>query len=133
MRINKTLVRGFGVAAVLSVSATPAVALGLGDLAKVVLGGNSILKKGQDKCGQSLGLTSKDSLAMTFARAAVEKSLPLSQLATLDSAADASANTAAQSPAFCAETKAKKPSMMKAITKAGKSILKSGALGGLKL
>ena len=46
---------------------TPAAALGIGDLAKVVLGNGSVLKKGEEKCGTSLGLTKKDSLAMTFA------------------------------------------------------------------
>jgi antitoxin component of RelBE/YafQ-DinJ toxin-antitoxin module len=113
--------------------ATPATALGLGDLAKVVLGGNSVLKKGEQKCGSSLGLTKDDSLAMTFARSAVEQALPISQFTALDKSAEADATSAANSPTFCNETKKKKSGMMKAITKAGKSILKQKALGGFGL
>lgn len=112
---------------------TPAAALGLGDLAKVVLGGNSVLKKGEQKCGTSLGLTKDDSLAMTFARAAVERSLPISQFTALDKSTEAEATSASTAPTFCNETKKKKSGMMKAITKAGKSILKQKALGGLGL
>jgi antitoxin component of RelBE/YafQ-DinJ toxin-antitoxin module len=111
--------------------ATPASALGLGDLAKVVLGGNSVLKKGEQKCGSSLGLTKDDSLAMTFARAAVERSLPISEFTALDKSAEVDAANASNAPAFCNETKKKKSGMMKAITKAGKSIIKQKALGGL--
>lgn len=113
--------------------ATPATALGIGDLAKIVLGNSSVLKKGQEKCGQTLGLTNDDSLAMTLARAAVEKALPISQFTALDNAANTSATTAAQTPTFCNETKVQKPSMMKTIAKAGKAILKARALGGLGL
>jgi antitoxin component of RelBE/YafQ-DinJ toxin-antitoxin module len=116
-----------------AVVATPATALGIGDLAKVVLGGNSVLKKGEQKCGTSLGLTKDDSLAMTFARSAVEQALPISQFTTLDKAAEADATNAATAPTFCNETKKKKSGLMKSITKAGKSILKQKALGGLGL
>jgi antitoxin component of RelBE/YafQ-DinJ toxin-antitoxin module len=116
-----------------AVAATPATALGIGDLAKVVLGGNSVLKKGEQKCGTSLGLTKDDSLAMTFARSAVEQALPISQFTALDKAAEAEATSAATAPTFCNETKKKKSGLMKSITKAGKSILKQKALGGLGL
>jgi antitoxin component of RelBE/YafQ-DinJ toxin-antitoxin module len=116
-----------------AVAATPATALGIGDLAKVVLGGNSVLKKGEQKCGTSLGLTKDDSLAMTFARSAVEQALPISQFTALDKAAETEATSAATAPTFCNETKKKKSGLMKSITKAGKSILKQKALGGLGL
>jgi antitoxin component of RelBE/YafQ-DinJ toxin-antitoxin module len=116
-----------------AVAATPATALGIGDLAKVVLGGNSVLKKGEQKCGTSLGITKNDSLAMTFARSAVEQALPISQFTALDKAAEADATSASTAPTFCNETKKKKSGLMKSITKAGKSILKQKALGGLGL
>jgi hypothetical protein len=111
----------------------PAQALGVGDLAKTVLGGSSVLKKGEEKCGQSIGMTKNDSLAITYARGAVEKVLPISQFVALDQAAATDATTAAQSDSFCKDTAAKKPSMMKSIIKAGKSILKARALGTLGL
>jgi antitoxin component of RelBE/YafQ-DinJ toxin-antitoxin module len=130
---NILIGRGIGAAALALMITTPAAALGLGDLAKVVLGGNSVLKKGEQKCGSSLGLTKDDSLAMTFARAAVERSLPISQFSALDKSAEADATSAANAPTFCNETKKKKSGMMKAITKAGKSILKQKAFGGLGL
>jgi antitoxin component of RelBE/YafQ-DinJ toxin-antitoxin module len=113
--------------------ATPASALDLGDLAKVVLGNSSVLKKGEEKCGSSFGFTKSDSLAMTAARSATEQALPISQFLTLDKASQVDATTAAANPNFCNETKKKKSGLMKAMTKAGKSILKQKALGGLGL
>jgi antitoxin component of RelBE/YafQ-DinJ toxin-antitoxin module len=125
---------GYSVAATaFALIATPAVALGIGDLAKVVLGNSSVLKKGEEKCGTSLGLTKNDSLAMTFARSAVEQSLPISQFLALDKASQVDAATTSAAPTFCNETKKKKSGLMKAMTKAGKSILKQKALGGLGL
>jgi antitoxin component of RelBE/YafQ-DinJ toxin-antitoxin module len=125
---------GYGAAVAASaLLATPAAALGIGDLAKVVLGNSSVLKKGEEKCGTSLGLTKNDSLAMTFARSAVEQSLPISQFLALDKASQVDAATTSVAPTFCNETKKKKSGLMKAMTKAGKSILKQKALGGLGL
>lgn len=113
--------------------AAPATAVGIGDLAKVVLSGSSILKKAEEKCGNSLGLTREDSLALTLARSAVEQTLPLSQLTALDKASQSEAETAAKETGFCPETKKKKSGLMKRISKAGKAILKKKALGGLGL
>jgi antitoxin component of RelBE/YafQ-DinJ toxin-antitoxin module len=125
---------GYSVAAAAFVlAAAPAAALGIGDLAKVVLGNSSVLKKGEEKCGASLGVTKNDSLAMTLARSAVEQSLPISQFLALDKASQVDATTTAATPTFCNETKKKKSGLMKAMTKAGKSILKQKALGGLGL
>jgi antitoxin component of RelBE/YafQ-DinJ toxin-antitoxin module len=127
MRIMKLVLAGVAAGAI---SAVPAQAVGLGDLAKVVLGGGSVLKKGQEKCGSSLGLTQNDSLAIAFARAAAERALPVSQFNILDQAADADAAKQAQATTFCPETKKKKSGLMKAIKKAGKSILTARVLGG---
>jgi antitoxin component of RelBE/YafQ-DinJ toxin-antitoxin module len=109
--------------------ATPAFAVGIGDLAKTVLGNGSILKKGQEKCGASLAITSQESLAMTFARAAAERALPISQFTALDQASQTSAEQAAQSPTFCPQTAKKKSGLMNAMKKAGKAILKARILG----
>ncbi len=126
MRINRGIL-AFGAVAVLL--STPAQAVGIADLAKVVLGGSSTLKKGQEKCGTSLALTQQDSLAITFARAAAERALPMSQFSVLDQAAEANAATDAQSSTFCPETKKKKSGLMNAIKKAGKSIITARVLG----
>jgi antitoxin component of RelBE/YafQ-DinJ toxin-antitoxin module len=126
MRIH----RGFLTAGLVAVVvAAPASALGIDDLAKVVLGGGSVLKKGQEKCGSALGLTQNDNLAITFARAAAERALPISQFSVLDQAAEASAAKDAEASTFCPETKKKKSGLMKAIKKAGQSILMKKVMG----
>jgi antitoxin component of RelBE/YafQ-DinJ toxin-antitoxin module len=127
MRISTVFLAG-GIAGL--AIAAPVRAAGLEDLAKVVLGGGSILKKGQEKCGSALRLTQNDSLAITFARAAAERALPISQFTLLDQTAEADAVKQAETPTFCPETKQKKSGLMKAIKKAGKSILMTRVLGG---
>ncbi len=131
MRIS--LVKSLAIVTACSLAVAPAQAIGIGDLAKTVLGGSSVLKKGEEKCGRSIGVTRRDSLAITYARSVVEQALPLSQFVALDQTATTDAATAAQSDTFCKETAAKKPSMMKKIIKAGKSILKARTLGNLGL
>ena len=131
--MRKTLIKYSAVVAACAFVTAPAAALGIGDLAKVVLGNGSVLKKGEEKCGTSLGLTKQDSLAMTLARSAAEQSLPISQFLALDKASQVDATTAANTPTFCNETKKKKSGLMKAMTKAGKAILKQKALGSLGL
>jgi hypothetical protein len=123
VRISLTALAAIGLA-------VPAQAVGIGDLAKVVLGGGSILKKGDEKCGSKLGLTRDDSLAIAFARAAAERALPRAEFTALDKAAEADANKQAQSSTFCGETKKKKSGLMSKIKKAGKSILAKQVLGG---
>ncbi len=127
MRIGTVFLAGSILGLVMT---APARAAGLDDLAKVVLGGGSILKKGQEKCGSALRLTQNDSLAITFARGAAERALPISRFTLLDQAAEADAIKQAEAPTFCPETKKKKSGLMKAIKKAGKSILMARVLGG---
>ncbi len=110
--------------------AQPVAAVGLGDLAKVILNGNSVLKKGATTCGSSLALSSSDLSTMDIARLAAQKVLPKTQFMALETAAEADAAAQAKSVTFCDETKAKKPGLLGKIGKAGKSILK-GKLGGL--
>lgn len=108
---------------------TPAMAVGLGDLAKVVLGGSSVLKKGQEVCGSAFGLTRQDDMALTLARSAAERALPLSEFMALDTATKAEANTAATSSSFCDTTKKEKTGIVSKVKKAGKDILKKKILG----
>ena len=111
--------------------AAPAHAVGLGDLAKVVLGGSSVLKKGADKCGASLGLTQKDDLALTFARSAAEQALPISEFSALDTATKTAAETSATSPTFCSDTAKQKSGILSKVKKAGQDLLKKRLLGGI--
>lgn len=115
---------GMGVLAIMASSlvCTPVAAIGLGDLAKVVLNGSSVLKKGQQKCGSSLALTGREELALTFARAAAERSLPLSEFMALDQAGTAAADQAAQSATFCDTTKKQKKGILAKIAKAAKGM-----------
>ncbi len=122
---------GASVFAAAVLAAAPAHAVGLGDLAKVVLGGSSVLKKGAEKCGTSLGLTQKDDLALTFARSAAEQALPLSEFTALDTATKAEADTSATSPTFCADTAKKKTGIISKVKKAGQDLLKKRLLGGI--
>lgn len=112
------------------ITATPAFAVGLGDLAKVVLNGNSVLKKGKEVCGTALGLTQDDDLALALARSAAERALPISEFTKLDTAASASADSASKSAAFCDTTKKEKTGIISKVKNAGKSILKKRLLGG---
>jgi hypothetical protein len=115
----------------LATVAVPAYGLGLGDLAAVVLKGSSVLKKGEQKCGSTLALSSTENLILTEARSAVFKSIPAATFTKLDSDAEASADTSAQSKTFCPETKKKKKGLLSGIKKAGKSILAGGKLLGI--
>jgi len=54
---------GFAAASLVLLASTPASAVGLGDLAKVVLNGSSVLKKGEQKCGSAFGLTRDEDLS----------------------------------------------------------------------
>lgn len=109
----------------------PAHALGLGDLAKVVLKGGSVLKKGEQKCGNALKLTSAENLILSEARSAVFNSVPAAEFTRLDAEAEASADTEAQSKTFCPETTKKKKGLLSRVKKAGKAILGGGKLLGI--
>lgn len=119
--MRKSIISGAAILAI-AVASTPVAAIGLGDLAKVVLNGGSILKKGQQKCGSSLGLTTRDQLSLTFARAAAERSLPISEFLSLDQAGNAAADQAAQSTTFCDDTKKQKKGLLAKIAKAAKGM-----------
>lgn len=117
--------------AIAAFGSAPAHAIGLEDLAKVVLGGNSVLKKSETKCGSTAALSTKDSLTMEVAREAAKKVLTPAQFLALDTASEAEATTAASIPSFCKETVANKPSLLKTISKAGKKLVTARVLGGL--
>jgi hypothetical protein len=109
--------------------AAPALALGLGDLAKVVLGGKSVLKKAETKCGAAGSLSAQDNSTISLAVAAAKKALPEAQFLALNSAAENDATKQAETPAFCPETAKKKKGLIGKIGSAGKKLLKAKALG----
>ncbi len=109
--------------------AAPALAVGLGDLAKVILNNGSVLSTGQQKCGSTLGLTSTDQAQMSFARTAAQKAIPLAQFLALDQASNAAAATASQSPTFCNDTQKQKKGLLSKIAKAARGL--AGAKLGL--
>jgi hypothetical protein len=116
-------------ASALALVAVPASAIGLDDLLKTVLGGKSILKKAETKCGTEAKLTASDNSLINSAVLAVRKATTPQKFATLDNVARADADTQAQNETFCPETKKKKKSILSKIGKAGKAILKGKSLG----
>lgn len=107
--------------AALALLASPAAAE-TGDHAKIVFDNGSILKKAEANCGAMGRLSRRDSLALTYARAAAEQSLPLSEFEKLFRASEAEATTASAATGFCAQTKRKRPAMMSRIKKAGQAL-----------
>lgn len=118
----------FGALVAVAVAA-PAQALGIEDLAKVVLGGNSVLKKAEQNCGNNGQLTLADNATLSMAVDAVRNKLVPERFTALDGVAQAEADTQSQSQTFCTETKTKKKGLLSKIKKAGRNIL----LGGLGL
>jgi hypothetical protein len=116
-------------ASALALIAVPASALGLDDLLKTVLGGKSILKKAETKCGKPATLTASENRVLNKAVSAVRAATSPQKFASLDSVARAEADTQAQDETFCPETKKKKKSILSKIGKAGKAILKGKTLG----
>jgi antitoxin component of RelBE/YafQ-DinJ toxin-antitoxin module len=108
--------------------AAPAAAVGIEDLAQVVLGGGAVLKKAEQTCA-NVRLVKNDQLALTFARAAAEQALPISQFQAIDQIAVSDAAKEAESKGFCQGTKKKKSGMMAKIKKAGKALVKARILG----
>jgi dihydroxyacetone kinase len=109
----------------------PAHALGLDDLAKVVLKGGSVLKQGETKCGAPAKLSTGDTLKLAFARAAAERAIPVTKFMELDAQSAQEAATEAQASTFCTEAPKKKKSLIKKIGDAGKLLAKAKGLGGL--
>ncbi len=116
-------------AGAIALIAVPASAIGLGDLAKAVLGGKSVLKKAESKCGKDAALTPNDNLTLDSAVTAVRNVLAPDQFSQLDNTMRADADTQAQSSTFCPETKKKKKSILAKVAKAGKKILSGKLLG----
>jgi hypothetical protein len=112
-----------------ALSASSAQAIGLGDLAKVVLGNGATVQKAAETCPTKVSLTSQDSLTMQIARAAAEQALPASQFLALDTAANTQATTQAAAPGFCNTTAKKKNGLLDAIKKAGQKLVTARVLG----
>lgn len=116
--------------ALTAVMATPAQAMGLADLAKVVLGNGAVLQKGADTCPASkLSLGSNELLALSIARQAAQSALPAQQFLSLDTAANSQAVTQSQSPKFCDTTAKKKNVLLDAVKKAGQKLVTARVLG----
>jgi hypothetical protein len=113
---------GFGIA-ILGVSSM-ALALGVGDLAKVVLGNGSVLKKADQKCGTTLGLTSGERGSIESAFAAARSALKANEFSTLSDAATAAADDQAESSTFCNDTKKKKKGLLSKMGGAAKGLFK---------
>jgi hypothetical protein len=113
----------------LAIVAVPASAIGLDDLIKTVLGGKSILKKAETKCGQNATLTATENGSIDMAVSAVKKAITSQKFTMLDDVARAEAETQSQNETFCPETKKKKKGILSKIGKAGKAILKGKSLG----
>jgi antitoxin component of RelBE/YafQ-DinJ toxin-antitoxin module len=125
--IRKLTVTGAAMAVMVSV---PAQALGVGDLAKVVLGNGATVQKAAETCPTNkFSLTSQDSLTMQIARAAAEKALPQAQFLALDNAATTQATTQAAKPGFCNTTAKKKSGLLEALKKAGQQLITARVLG----
>ena len=120
---------GAAVIATLAMTSVPAQALGVGDLAKVVLGNGATVEKAAETCPKKVSLTSQDSLTMMIARQAAEKLLPESEFLALDAAAGAQATTQAVKPGFCTQTAKKKNGLLEAIKRAGQQLITRRVLG----
>ena len=119
---------GLALALALTVSA-PAHALGLGDLAKVVLSNGATVQKAADSCANTVTLAPADLLTLSIARQAAEQALPGAQFLALDTAANSQAATQAQAPGFCTTTAKKKVKLLDAIKRAGQKLVTARVLG----
>lgn len=106
------------------IAASQASASGLDDWAKTVVMKSAVLKQAEQSCGVSNKLTNRQSLTLTYGRAAVEQSVPISQLTALDEAATSEATAAARGDSFCVATRTKTTAMVAEIRKAGQAIEK---------
>lgn len=104
-------------------SSTPALAIGVEDLAKVVLNGNSVLKKAETTCGDDAKLSLSDTATLDTAVGAARKALVPERYTILEQAANAGADMEAESDTFCPETNAKRGGLLDEIKKAGKKLL----------
>jgi hypothetical protein len=107
-----------------AIALAPALAADLEGQAKLVLDGYALLKKSEQSCAAA-ALRKSDQLALTYARAAAEQALTISQFQAIDQAAVASAAAQAESRGFCQETKRKKSGLMSRIKKGGKALVKA--------
>ncbi|MEY4501259.1 MAG: hypothetical protein RIS52_1149 [Pseudomonadota bacterium] len=108
--------------------ATPALAVGMFDLAKTVLGGKSVLKTAEQKCGSALALNQQDNTTIDFAVAAAKKAIPQAQFLSLDSQSNAQAAQQSQQTGFCDNTKKSKKGILGKIGDAGKKLIR-GKIG----
>ncbi len=107
----------------------PAYALGLGDLAKIVLGNGATVQKAADTCADKVTLAPAETLALSIARQAAQSALPPEQFLTLDTSANSQAVTKSQAPGFCKDTAKRKNVLIDAVKKAGQRLITARVLG----
>lgn len=103
-------------------------AIGLGDLAKVVLGNGAVLQKGSDTCPNKLTLGIEEMLALSLARQAAQNALPGEQFIKLDTAANNQAVVASQDRRFCDKTAKRKKVLLDAVKRAGERLVTARVL-----
>jgi len=108
--------------------ATPAHAVGVGDLARVVLGNGAVLQKGAETCPDKLTLGFDEMLALTTARQAARSALSSEQFVRIESAATATAAKASQSSQFCNKTAKRKSVLLDAVKRAGERLVTARVL-----
>jgi hypothetical protein len=109
--------------------AAPAFAVGVEDLAKVILGNGKVLKTAEAKCGTQGKLSMTETLTIDNAIAAVQKKLAPELFSSISTASQADADIASQTATFCPETKQKKKGLLSKIGKAAQKVV----LGGIGL
>jgi hypothetical protein len=122
-------VSGAVLAAIMIMTSVPAQAIGLGDLAKVVLGNGATVQKAADTCPNKVTLAPSETLALSLARQAAENALPSAQFLMLDTAANSQAVTQSQTPGFCNRTAKRKNVLIDAVKKAGQKLITARVLG----
>ena len=99
------------------------------DHARIAIGDGAMLKRAEAVCGPAGKLAKKDLLSVTYARAAAEQALPLSQFQPLLQTSEDAALTASQAANFCADTRKRRSSMVSRVRKAGQALVKAKQTG----
>ena len=123
------VVKLIGTAIALALAVTPAQAIGLSDLARIILGNGATVQKAADACPNKVTLAPEESLALSVARQAAESALPSMQFMALDTAATSQAVTQSKAPGFCNKTAKRKNVLIDAVKKAGQKLITARVLG----
>jgi hypothetical protein len=103
--------------ALTALATAPVMAIGLDDLAKTILGGNSVLKKSEEKCGDKAKLTKSENSILSSAVSAVRQSISPEQFTAFDQIARANAETESTGSEFCPEPRRRKRACFQRLAK----------------